>query len=207
MSEPKRILVIDLETSGSDKWIDYTLEIGAIVADMATLEEIAAFSCVINPDLDFLDQAKGRPSWRDRILGNPVVARMHTENGLLADAVESGVKLSVAEDTFLSFLADHGQKGEFMPLGGGFCHFDRPFVDRDLPRVSAWLTRRSLDVGDFRRRLQMAGREDLVYTKGAWKAHRALPDAGQHLAEARDQLRLLQTLPAPEATPSGRRKA
>lgn len=179
---------VDLETTGTDEKLDPILEFGSVV----TLAE---------PPFDVIFEAEGvfKPpelffvDWRERIEANDFVREMHTVNGLL-DAVDAvGGDIADFEKLMVSDLAEIGKRHEFMLAGSGVGHFDRRFLQAQMPDFESWMQYPVLDVGVIRRAMWMSG------SKAAWtptKPHRGLDDLKDHLEEFRHYARLMAELGA-----------
>jgi len=203
--QPAEVLVLDLETTDSDPYVDHAaiLEIGAILCAWAPdLPEIARASLLVRPngtDQDHTLMWQAMP---------PVVQQMHTTNGLWKEATTSDEAWGMGEaDTALArWIAQH-TTGPVPLLGSGVGHLDQPFVKAFMPATATRLKYWPIDIGNIRRGLDLAGRSDLVDIVGDVdaKPHRGLGDAELHLEEARRYLRLLGRIPADAVVEDGAR--
>lgn len=162
---------LDLETTGTDEHLDPILEVGIVITD-DELNELDDRSYIIKP----LD------GWQSRL--NDYVRDMHTRNGLLADVETYGEPIAEVEEYLELALSHHGKKHDFILAGSGVAHFDRRFLEAQMPEFTKWLKYYCIDVGVMRRVLCLCGREDLLIEKQE-KNHRALDDALYHLEELR----------------------
>lgn len=187
------LLWVDLETTGTDESRDPILEIGAIVTDNAyPFHEFGAFETVVDP---------GTVTW-DARLGD-YVREMHTKNGLLADIeAGKGCDIQTAESAVIDVLRQLGEPHQFMLAGSGTGHFDRRFLAEQMPKLHGWLSYPNADVGNLRRFIKFAGRDDLTragltYEGDAHKdkPHRAMDDIRDHLAEAVAYCEMFRSLP------------
>ncbi len=178
---PPYLAWIDLETTGVDAHQDPILEIGLIVTTSShPFEEVAQRSIVVRPAGD---------SWSHRF--SPKVLEMHLVNGLLADVFAEGATVAEVEEELCGLLDSIGKRHEFVLAGSGVAHFDRRFIDAQLPELSRWLRYYTVDVGVLRRSLVAIGLGSIVEAAetvgnyGATKQHRGLADIEGHLAEMR----------------------
>ena len=172
---------VDLETVGLDAHHDPILEVGVIVtAGHTPFTELAEAEFVIRPEGN---------DWTHRM--NPKVLEMHTGNGLLANVFASGVPITEVEQALIGMLDTVGSKHDFVLAGSGVAHFDRRFIDAQMPALSKWLRYYTVDVGVLRRSLAAIGLGAVVDEAaevgklGGRKEHRAFGDIESHLAEMR----------------------
>lgn len=166
----------DLETTGSEE-ADSIIEIGCVLTT-PTLTEIGEFSSVVHAP----DAALGR------LYRNDFVRQMHTANGLLdlATRVEPGQHSRLVAHQVTRWLKSAGaEKGKVVLAGSGVGHFDRKFIDREMPQLSTWLRYWCIDVGVIRRAHEAWTGQPLADQPNDRKPHRALDDARLHLEEAR----------------------
>lgn len=179
---PKRICVLDLETSGSGP-DSHLLEIGMVMLESDGLTELSRFQSVILPRVGV--GAGTIDTVRDD--SDEVVQKMHDKNGLWED-------LRKAEANVHDHLAASGVSHRCRPItllqwdpeivdeeasrwvrsinldstahvalaGSGVSHFDRPFIRRDLPKLDRLFTYWALDVGVMRRILTLAKEQAAV---------------------------------------------
>lgn len=180
MDNAKAICWLELETTGSDVELDYIMEIGAVMTDF-DFEELGEtpYSEVIGlPNVGF-----------ERVNNNPVVKKMHTENGLLEECKKS-LPFDF-DDHFKNWMRSLVPQGKVILAGSGVSHFDRKFITRYMWQTDRLLTYPMLDIGVVRRYLRYIG---ILPENEKWwepKSHRALDDIRQHLGEARRYKRLL----------------
>jgi oligoribonuclease len=154
---------IDTETTGLDYGKDALLEIAVVVTD-DDLQTIAEKNIVIKPKRRALRRM------------DDFVTKMHTKSGLLAELSE-GVSVRQAEIQILGFLDGCGvPKGS--PMGGNSVHFDRRFIERDMPTLAKRFGHRNIDVstlGELAKRWHEKAYSE--WRKSASEtAHRALDD-------------------------------
>jgi len=170
------IAVLDLETTGSEVEKDEIIEVGIVFKSWPDWETLLTVSEVVMPsDTAFV-----------RMMKKDVVRKMHLENGLIDDIVAGGVSVAQAEDNILDALnvmleprvKNVAEMFEHIPLSGsGVSHFDRPFLKKYMPNLSARFTYWHLDVGSTRRMYDLAG---VPGASDDAKTHRALDDAMVH---------------------------
>lgn len=175
MADPRFLLWVDLETTGTDEREDAIVEIAWLITT-PTLDLLIENSVVVWPE------RKPDPETWDQF-----VRDMHTNNGLIgALRSDYGWDPAKAEARVLDDMAELGQRHEFMLAGSGVSHFDRRFLKTQMPDLERWLQYPNLDVGVLRRAWQLwqnPGSEYPGFNDG--KTHRALDDIHCHLAEAR----------------------
>jgi oligoribonuclease len=170
------ILFLDLETTGNlDE--DEIIEIGCVLMDSKSLQQVSVFSAVIAPS----------PEAMARMMENTIVRHMHEKNGLLQDVARTNNKMSTGEvDNVLCFWLNgfcHGTN--HVPYGGsGVTHFDRKFINKYLPKFAKRLTYWAYDMGCVRRTFELAD-GPVMSSPPSGKAHRALDDACYHANELR----------------------
>jgi oligoribonuclease len=192
----KRIIWLDLETSGLDFEASQVVEFGMQVTDLDLKELGAPIEKILPPTI-----------WQwEAITSNGEIFEMFSKNGL-HDQIASGYSAPSDEqrkestDDFDDFLVDYlgafGEPGDFILAGSGVSHFDRRFLEREFPEFNSWLFYASLDIGVLRRSLRIFGGERFLpdvpeSSNSELKAHRALDDALAHLKEAQAFRRLLR---------------
>jgi oligoribonuclease len=191
------VLVLDLETSGHDEraYEASLLEFGAILCrDDAELTQVGTAAQVIRPPMP-------EKTWATM---PDVVRQMHTENGLWTEALTGGAMAGVVDQQFAAWLAQVAGDSQVALAGSGVSHFDDRWLRVHMPLTFARLTYWSIDAGVVRRFLQYARRDDLARLEQDVhaKPHRAFADAQLHLEEMRYYLRLIASIPAPEAVPA-----
>lgn len=182
MSKPEDspyICWIDLETDGNQD-TNTIIEIGAVMTDRE-MNELDFKQIVL-----YFDRA-----WRGML--DPVVLDMHTKNGLLNECDESEILPSDADDMMVAWIKQFTKGGHIPLAGSGVSHFDRRFIERELPKLIKYLTYWHYDVGTFRRMLKLF-EIPLTYEYAAKDGltHRGLDDIRAHIEESksyRDQLR------------------
>ena len=175
---PTHLLWIDLESTGLDTAVDEIIEIGAMITDL-DYELLVEFRTVVLPT------ARGTA----RLRANPFVTEMHRINGLTAElealAGAADMSIEAAESRILALIEVVGlSEATFYIAGSGVASFDRPMVNRLMPRLAAKLHYAPIDVGILRRCYKLATGVDLVEVNND-KTHRAIEDVRCHLTEGR----------------------
>ena len=177
------ILWVDLETTGTEEDKDDIIEVGSILTDFEfnTLDE---FEIAVRPTAGALA----------RMMFNPIVREMHTNNGLLEECLNSKDTIEYAQEVMLRWM-NHAinkkstrgpvEKFRFMLAGSGVGHFDRRFIRQHMPKLDKLLSHGPLDVGAVRRFLKVSDVELATVPSSDAKNHRALDDIRLHLEEAR----------------------
>lgn len=176
MSQPARKLPwLDLETTGftelnKRKVYDHRiLELGAVVTD-DHFNVLGTYSVVVQQPMDLVLS-----------LCDDTVLRMHTDNGLLNDVAHSAISLEAAEAGLIEFYREHGVGVKGAPLCGNGIHFDRMFIEAQMPVLDAYLYYRNLDVSAVKEFLKLVSPE---FEPAKRKCHRALDDILESVNEA-----------------------
>lgn len=186
MSDDRKLLWCDLETTGSDD-TDEIIELGCLMTD-SKLTLVPGF------EYSWIVKCGAEASWH--MLQEVVVREMHAKNGLLWEVVDgNGTKREEVEQNLLSRLrAIEPKNRQVMIAGSGVGHFDRRMIRKWMPELDKYLHYAPFDIGNIRRALKawdipipMSGNKDI-------KTHRALDDAKLHLEEARAYKALFEKL-------------
>ena len=163
------IIWIDCEMTGLSVEADALVEIGVLVTD----SELT----ILGEGVDVVIKASDAQLAQ---MGD-FVRTMHQESGLLAE-IPHGKSLEEAEEEVIAYLSAHCQPGQ-SPLAGNTIGMDRNFISRDMPRLSAFVHYRTIDVSSIK---ELAKR---WYPKAYHSApaktgnHRALADIRDSIAE------------------------
>lgn len=194
--EPTHLAWIDLETTGTNERRDAIIEVALILTDInlgmltvdpdqkieqRALPADAEYTWVIEPVIPLSTLMREMP---------PVVKEMHEANGLLkAIAADEGFPIHVVETRMLDVLdAFSVEPHACLLAGSGVGHFDKRFIEAQMPAFYKKMAYPVIDVGVMRRFLRdVCGAESLIPTDGdaSTKTHRAFDDVRQHLREAR----------------------
>lgn len=167
--KPERYLWLDVETTGLSPHKDLLLEVAAWPsrsADPFDLHEEDARQWVV--------------SWSPQALAeslSPFTWKMHSVNGLLGDVIASDSQLSALQVGLHATIAPDTT----VYLAGNSVHFDRAFLDMNVPEFTKRLSHRILDVSS----LLLIARAARHNIPKAEPAHRAMDDVRQSIATAR----------------------
>lgn len=203
------LLWIDIETTGSSHKDDHLLEVACFITYPGLAKIPNGLAKVPNTEQSWVIKPLD-PNWVRRMtdVDDPVVLKMHTDNGLLIDVVKNGIDPAAFMEQFMTYISNHmPEGGKFILAGSGVGHFDRPFLN-------SWWVRNSnaqvevftpnyfhyynIDVGVLRRTFSdIAGRPDLVPAVGdsSKKTHRAIDDINAHWQEYCHYTGLIKNLP------------
>lgn len=133
----KRMIFLDLETTGLSVVTDKIIEVGAIVTD-GNLQVIAELpSLVIHRTPEELDSME------------PICRKMHKYSGLFYEVESSTLTQEQAEDLLLGFLKANAME-QTSPLVGFSVHFDYKFLERHMPKVYEFFPHQLLDISSLR---------------------------------------------------------
>lgn len=171
--DPRYYVWLDLETSGLDPRVHEILELGAVITT-PDLFELSRFHRVIQPE---------SVAWQQHM--DEYVTEMHTGSGLLDELLDSPLTTRDVDRFFAEMFGAMGEPGDFVLAGSGVSHFDRRFLDSQMPELAAFFAYYTIDVGILRRTMRdIVGRSDLLLPEVP-KPHRAMEDALLHLEEMR----------------------
>lgn len=167
-----RLPFIDIETTGIEPDVHFILEVGCVVVDLPTFQEVAARRWIVG-------FSKTQPSAKGLNI-HPKTLAMHTLNGLWQDCedantrkVPDGVPSVVTVDEQLQrFLLDWDCQDSH--LSGANPGFDRGFIKAKLPGVESLLHYRPFDTNAFWLLQSFITGETSQRAKPA--SHRALDD-------------------------------
>lgn len=176
---------VDIETTGLNPDRDVILEIAVVLTDDA-LNELGHTASAIDRLVRPVERLSPRTyanavyRWAENVM-DAAVYGMHVESGLLRDLANTpgAESLLVVEANILRWIMRSTQ--EKCILAGSSVHFDRSFLARHMPTLNSMLHYRHVDVSTIK---ELARRWDLPqYEPPAEKAHRALPDVRESIAE------------------------
>jgi len=106
----------------------------------------------------------------------------HGNSGLTASVLSSKVTTSEAASTILSFLKQHIPEPHIAPLAGNSVHFDKLFLEKEMPSVVEHLHYRIVDVSTIKELVRRWYPEvfNRLRKNGA---HRALQDIHESIDE------------------------
>jgi oligoribonuclease len=170
MTDPApRLVWVDLEMTGLEPETCAIVEIATIVTD-AELQVLAEGpNLVIRPP----DDALGRM--------NDFVRELHVKSGLLDRIHASTTTVAEAEARTLEFLEQHAARGTSL-LCGNSVWKDRAFLEKEMPRVVAFLHYRMIDVSTLKE-LVRRWYPSRYHAPKKKEAHRALDDIRESIEE------------------------
>ena len=163
---------IDIETTGLDRSRDAILEV-AVVITADDLAEVASCPVVLHQDEAVLDAMED------------AVREMHALNGLTEEVRVSRLSVPAACDELVAFVERHLEDPSTSPLCGSNIGFDRGFLQQWMPALEGLFHYRNIDVSSVKE-LARRWRPDVYESRPVpAKAHRALGDIRESVAELR----------------------
>ena len=174
---------IDFESDGTDPAESHIIEAGVIAtSDDLDNEFFSLDTMVIDGDVSQTIR---------NIENNPVLVKMHGDNGLLADLrlVDAGEKEAItieALDQHLYNLIKTHNRGthKIILSGSGVGHYDHWVIKNKMPLIASLLQFFPRDIGQTRREFARATGRDLIDIN-SHKNHRAFDDITDHLNETK----------------------
>lgn len=168
---PRKLVWVDIETTGLDPVTDVILEVGVVVTDTDLKILAGPNSWVINPGI--LPEMDG------------FVLKMHTENGLLDEMNDPdiAVKPHQANNYVIKWLRTFGAEPSESPMFGSSVHFDRKFLNVHYPEIEEYFHYRNFDVSTLKCAHDMWDKTTMKPPTQK-KAHRAAGDVLDTLREA-----------------------
>lgn len=167
-----KMVWVDLETTGLSEDDDKMIEIGVLITDgRCNVLPMGKFQAVVAP-----------PEGIDWSKVAPIPAKMHEESGLREYLLNGDVRtVDWAEKELLAFFEYHfgpDMAALRLPVSGSSVHFDKKWIEKRMPRVSALFSHRIIDASSFHESAK-ASDEPLVDDAGVWESigqHRVIPD-------------------------------
>lgn len=185
-TDNRKLLWIDLETTGDDPNKDVILEVGWMITDYYDMEDVLdeGNGHVIQQPFPYLD-----------LVTVPAVFEMHTKSGLFEDLENPDkfkISLAKIEYQIISTMnvIDRGESVKWILAGSGVSQLDAHFIRRHMPTLFDRLMYFYIDIGQVRRFLRdMVGFEMTPEGKEHYAAvrnigHRAYDDIKAHHMEA-----------------------
>lgn len=172
----ERMVWIDLEMTGLDLEKESIIEIATLVTDgdLKVLAEGPNLAITVDESL-----LSGMDEWN---------TTHHHASGLVERIRTEGVPLKQAEEATLAFLQEHVKPG-VAPLCGNSVWNDKRFLEKEMPRIAAFLHYRMIDVSTVKELARRWYPEEPMFPKRA--AHLALDDireSVQELSHWRDRI-------------------
>jgi oligoribonuclease len=189
MSESREPLVwLDMEMTGLEPEVNVPVEVAVVITD-AELNELDSMEAVIwQPERLLLEM-------------QPVVRRMHTDNGLLTKIRNSPFSCLEVERKMMQLLARWVKPGEGV-LAGNSIHQDRRFLARYFPTVHGYLHYRMVDVSTIKELIKRWYGPERLPEKAA-SDHTALSDIRASIRELSHYRRsVFQAVDAPPSSAS-----
>lgn len=161
----RRFCWIDLEMTGLDPTVDRIVEAAVIVTDKE-LNVLFEWETAVFQEQEVLDNM------------NDWCKHHHAESGLL-ERIPSGIGVDALDDQLAAIVKTHFKKTNPVVICGNSIAQDRKFIDQYLPKFSARLHYRMLDVSSFK----IVYREMLGREFKKQNTHRALDDIKESIAE------------------------
>jgi oligoribonuclease len=130
---PKKLLWLDLETTGLDPQSCSIVEVAAILTN-DNLDIHKEISYVVRPIND-----NGWSIW---------AVEQHRQNGLIHEISERGLSLADVKSSLMAMLRMWAKPREVV-LAGRSVHFDRSFLKSHMPELESFLHHRHLDVSSI----------------------------------------------------------
>jgi oligoribonuclease len=172
MTNPARILWLDLEMTGLDASSDLILEVAAIATDW-DFTEVGTYEGIIKNEQAALQE-------RFVINGAFWAAHEQVRDGLQRQNGE-GKGIKEVEEELLDFIDKYFKPETPVLLGGNSIHMDRRFVLANWPRLDARLHYRMLDVSAWK-----------VVFENKYRKRFAKPEAHRALEDIRGSIKELQ---------------
>jgi oligoribonuclease len=173
MSEDKRFLFLDLETTGLNPIDDRILQLGMVITNRALYEE-STFEREV-----FFD----RVVWGYKI--DPIVTDMHNKSGLWSKCLKSSFSLADVELLARTWLLDNCfDKGKVV-IAGNSVHFDREFIRHQMPDLFSWFSHRIIDVSSLNQLGLRVAEDQYLRRPPDNKAHTTVEDCRGSIEQAR----------------------
>ncbi len=161
---------IDCEMTGLNTAVDRIIEIATLITD-SDLNIIAEGpELAIHRPKELLD---GMNDWN---------TKHHTQSGLVDRVLSSNIEIDEADRLTYEFIAEYADYHQ-APLCGNSVWQDRRFIDMEMPKTSAYLFYRNVDVSSFKEMVRRWYPNLDPYKKA--NHHRALDDIRESIEELR----------------------
>ncbi|KAJ2162234.1 hypothetical protein GGF46_000851 [Coemansia sp. RSA 552] len=164
---------IDCEMTGLDPQQDTIIEIACIVTDAELNVLERGDDIVIHQSQQVMD-AMG--DW---------CKEHHGHSGLTQSVLASTVTMAEAEASVLALVKRHCPRPRTGVLAGNSVHADRAFLSRYMPKLTAYLHYRIIDVSTVKELARRWNPRVLAAAPAKKTAHRALDDIAESIEELR----------------------
>lgn len=172
MDKQSNLVWIDLEMTGLDPSTDVILEIALVITNSALQEIADGPNLVIHHTQETLEQMSNE------------VRKLHERSGLLSAVQFAQTSLQEAEQTVLDTITRHCSRHTAL-LAGSSIWMDRSFLQQYMPRVVDYLHYRMIDVSSVKELVTRWYPKNTFVAFEKKKAHRALEDIRESIAELR----------------------
>lgn len=166
----KRLIWIDIETTGLNLDHDRILEVAIIITETNLTIVAESPVVVINQSIDLLNTMD---EW---------CLSTHGKNGLLERVVMCKTTEEQAEDQLLEFVKLHCM-ADTSPMCGNNVGFDRKFIIKYMPQLNQFFKYRNIDVSTINELARLWKPDMTGHTKTY--NHRALDDIRESIEELR----------------------
>lgn len=132
----KNIVWIDCETSGLDYTKDTIIQIACIITDFNLNILAKSQEYVINKPQNVMDNM------------NEWCKVQHHSSGLTLQVLQSNLTLEFVKNDLLNFIKTNTEKGS--NLAGNSVHFDKCFLQSEIPEIIEYLGYQIIDVTSFK---------------------------------------------------------
>lgn len=167
------MIFIDIETTGLSTIGDYILELAVLAVDDENLRPIDdGYSSIISNDTyNSIDEDM-----------DPFVLEMHKKSGLLKEIESATKSIEQVQNEALRYIAQHAAP-ETVPMVGSSVHFDRSFLQEEMPAFVGYFNHRNLDISSIAQFFQLVEFPGLSDAPNKVREHRAMPDIYESLEE------------------------
>jgi oligoribonuclease len=180
MAERSNSLIwIDCEMTGLRVEEDVLLEIAVILTDDSLQHLVAGPNLVIHQSASQLDKMN---EWCKRQFGWTSEAD-HDADNLAGKSLRSTVTVEAAEEEILKFIRQYNVVEKKGVLAGNSVHMDKRFIDKYMPRLSAYMHYRIIDVSTIKELCARWNPEIAKHAPIKKATHRALDDIVESINE------------------------
>lgn len=192
---------VDIETSGLDRRYDRIFELGIVLTN--GIGEICRTGAidwrVFVHDFESSKYSQYRMAL-DRAQENPIVKVMHETSGLFKDLSSDALhplhhrahpgNVQVEAREWLAEVAGDNGAGKNLQLSGNSPHFDRGFIEDQMPYLNGWFHYRSgVDASALRETFKRVSPNVVASQPQKCKKHRPLPDLADSIRLYRHMLK------------------